>query len=397
MKIAFFSPAWPYGSNGIVSYVRNISEALHNLGHDVFILTFSATGTIGFENLIVMPTEPKTSLLRRFLQKIFPQPKSPEKNHESVARIIANQLIELHKQRQIDIFEIEETFGWCGLIAKLVPLPVIVRLHGPYAYYGKWDSVFDHLRATTEGNAIRQAAAITSPSYEVLTATRDYYQLGDVGSVIPNPVPVPPREIIWSPDSHTPETLLFVGRTDSHKGGDLVLKVFNKLVEIFPNLTLHFVGPDKGFIDAPVGTSWADYLLANISSTARQRIVYHGTLSPSEISALRRKCAITLAFSRYENFPLTCLEAIAYGAPLVATRVGGIPEIVIQGETGLLADPDNLDNLTATVKSLLDNPQLAIKLGAGARDFCEKTFHPTIVAQHSLDVYQTAIQNFNRG
>lgn len=388
MKIAFFTPAWPYGANGIISYTRSMSQALQEMGHEVFIFTFSSEGAIGRENVVKIEI-PKPTFIKRALNKVFGGGSSLAAHRKAAGQAIANALLATHRRHQIDIFEIEETFGWCGIIASMVPMPVVVRLHGPYFLNGIYDDIYlreDRLKY--EGEGIRRCAAITSPSKQVLNAVREYYGLPEAGVAIPNPVVIPASDACWSYDRCDPDAILFVGRTDERKGGDLVIRVFEKLVEHFPNIKVHFVGPDRGFCDAPAGVGWQEYMEKYVSAAARERTIYHGLLPPAKIADLRQLCAITLVFSRYENFPGVCLEAMAYGCPLVATDNGGIPEIVIDGKTGLLGKNNDPNDLFIKVRSLLEAPEFSVELAASARRRCEEVFAPLVVAGEMLKIYQ---------
>jgi glycosyltransferase involved in cell wall biosynthesis len=78
--------------------------------------------------------------------------------------------------------------------------------------------------------------------------------------------------------------------------------------------------------------------------------------------------------SESEGFGRVLVEATAMGRPVVATNVGGIPEIVLEGETGLLVEPANPVALAHAVRTLLDEPARAARLGAAGRARAESTF-----------------------
>jgi glycosyltransferase involved in cell wall biosynthesis len=71
--------------------------------------------------------------------------------------------------------------------------------------------------------------------------------------------------------------------------------------------------------------------------------------------------------SRMENFPLVLLEAMASGLPVAATAVGGVPELVVHGETGLLVPPNDPDALADAINDLLDDPEEMEEMGARGR------------------------------
>lgn len=77
-----------------------------------------------------------------------------------------------------------------------------------------------------------------------------------------------------------------------------------------------------------------------------------------------KACDISVMPSRAEAAAVVALEAMSLGKPVVATRVGGIPEVVIDGETGILVDPDDPHELATAIRSLLLDPALAKRMGA---------------------------------
>jgi glycosyltransferase involved in cell wall biosynthesis len=92
----------------------------------------------------------------------------------------------------------------------------------------------------------------------------------------------------------------------------------------------------------------------------------------------------------YENAPVSVLEAFAQGKPVIAARIGGIPELVIDGETGLLFEPGNAEDLRAKIEFLLTNPDLAREMGKKARARAESTYGAAEHYRQLLATYERA-------
>lgn len=92
--------------------------------------------------------------------------------------------------------------------------------------------------------------------------------------------------------------------------------------------------------------------------------------------------------SRSEGLPNALLEAMACGLPAVATHVGGIPKVVIDGETGLLVPPDDEEALADAIKRLLDSPSLCRKMGKAARRHIEAHYSIESVTDQHIALYQ---------
>jgi glycogen(starch) synthase len=99
-----------------------------------------------------------------------------------------------------------------------------------------------------------------------------------------------------------------------------------------------------------------------------------GWVAPDNIPALINSATAVLMPSRFEGLPLVALQAAMMGRPIVGTRVGGIPEVVVHQETGLLVDSEDSSALAAAVASLLANPQSAVQMGYAGRRRVQKIF-----------------------
>ncbi len=88
-----------------------------------------------------------------------------------------------------------------------------------------------------------------------------------------------------------------------------------------------------------------------------------------------------------EGLPLVVLEAMAAGVPVVATSVGGTPEAVVDGETGLLVPPRDVDALAGAIDALLSDPERAQRLGAAGRRRARERFDADAAAQRVVGLY----------
>jgi glycogen(starch) synthase len=99
----------------------------------------------------------------------------------------------------------------------------------------------------------------------------------------------------------------------------------------------------------------------------RESIDFTGWVVPDRVMALINEHAVVIMPSRRDSMPLVALEAAAMARPVVATRVGGLPEIVAHEETGLLAGADDVPALADAASRLLANPDQAARMGQAAR------------------------------
>jgi len=116
--------------------------------------------------------------------------------------------------------------------------------------------------------------------------------------------------------------------------------------------------------------------------------------SRDELSAIMADTEMFVMSSILEGQPLSVVEAMAYGLPIVTTSVGGIPELIQDGVNGLLCSPRDPECLAKKIKKLIDNPSLREKLGKAARQSYEKSpFQPKSVSEHFISIYQDALRD----
>lgn len=107
----------------------------------------------------------------------------------------------------------------------------------------------------------------------------------------------------------------------------------------------------------------------------------------SDVPALLAGCDVFCLPSRIEGLPLVVLEAMAQARPVVATAVGGTPEVVVDGETGLLVPPDDVGALADALARVLGDPERARRMGEAGRTRVEREFSLAAAAERVLSLY----------
>jgi glycosyltransferase involved in cell wall biosynthesis len=167
---------------------------------------------------------------------------------------------------------------------------------------------------------------------------------------------------------------LFYGRLSREKGVDTLLKAAEKA-----GIRLKVVG---------TGSLYEKYIAANYKN-----IEFLGYKSGHQLSELIRHAGFVVVPSEwYENNPLTILEAYSHGKPVIGSRIGGIPEIIVEGETGFLFEAGNQSQLTdALVKadSLSENEYQ--KMSTAARAFAGSHFNPDTHYNELINIYKELV------
>jgi glycosyltransferase involved in cell wall biosynthesis len=156
--------------------------------------------------------------------------------------------------------------------------------------------------------------------------------------------------------------ILFVGRVDDpRKGLDVLIQAFRKVLDEV-DATLLVVG--KGDLTTA----------RSLAGPALDRIVFTGFVDDITLKKCYALCDLYACPSRLEGFGLTILEAFAAGKPVVATKVGAIPELVHDGQNGILVPPDNVTAMATAIVLILQDSQSYEQVGRGNAIYLGDTF-----------------------
>ncbi len=182
----------------------------------------------------------------------------------------------------------------------------------------------------------------------------------------------------------------YVGSLNPAKGIEFLLDAFARIAPAHPELRL-VTAVEPGNARA---SSRSREIAQRVDSLGiRSRITELGVV-PDMPELLAGSDIVVIPFlstSGPSDYPLVMIEAMAAGTPVVATRVGGIPEVIREGETGLLCAPGSVDELAAQVERLMCNEELRRQLGANGADAVAAKFDSSRVAALVEEIFQEAV------
>lgn len=390
LHVGLLVPGWPPESqtNGIVTYVHQLRRGLLAAGHRVSVLSCTPVQRAepGVEG--VRP-DGWREMARRALAAAT---RSPRAWDRSFADALGDTVARLHDRDPLDCFEMEESFGWAADVAHRVPVPIVVRLHGPAfrTVLGPAAGAPETARRIArEGSGLRAATAVCAPSRTVLADTLDRYGLaGKPGCAFGNPLAPIADADAWKPDPARPPTVLFVGRFDHAKGADTLLDAFALARRRRPDLALDFVGPDVGLPgrDGSI-QGFEAAVAARMPGHDAAAIRFHGRLPPDRISPLRAGASVVVVASPWENQSYTALEAMGAGCPLVSTSGGGHADLLEDGREGFLVPPGDPSAMAEAILRVVDDPVGAARLGRLARERAHRLHSPEAVASAASALY----------
>jgi len=124
----------------------------------------------------------------------------------------------------------------------------------------------------------------------------------------------------------------------------------------------------------------------------QDRIIFKGKLPREEVYDIIKCCRMVVLPSWYESFPYSLLEAMSFGVPIITTRVSGLHEIVPEGKNGILVKPGQPDELKKAIYTLLDQPELAWKMGQEGKRLIMTRFSLENMVSQTRQVYRDILE-----
>jgi glycosyltransferase involved in cell wall biosynthesis len=180
----------------------------------------------------------------------------------------------------------------------------------------------------------------------------------------------------FQPVYEATDYFIYFGRLVELKG---VKTLFEALRYIDPSLQVYIAG--EGELE--------ESLQAYASQHGMENVRFWGYLPTEELIPLVQRAAFTVFPSEcYENYPMTLIESLACGTPVVGSNIGGIPDIVQDGQSGLLFEPGDARQLAEKIEYLADRPEQAARMGRNGRRQVETLNDPERYYQQIVQLYQ---------
>jgi glycosyltransferase involved in cell wall biosynthesis len=398
MKIALLSFEYPSetGFGGIGTYTWYHARALAKLGHDVHVLAGATSPTAlrteTHDNVQVHRFQAEGLFMRGgdwLGQRGLWWTKSRWQTGWSMHR----GLNALRRLNRYDVIEMPECGGEGWMLNHLTRLPAVVRFHSPARLIMEFYDVrrADILSCSAlERLGMLGASAFSSCSRFLADEVKTRLGVRAPVRVIPNGIDL---ELFDRDESESIDVrrrfdlpagrpvILFTGRMERRKGIQLCTEIVSA---VLANREAAFVFAGRDLFGYLANT----LLPALQGRTLRGSVHYLGSLTLPEIRSCVRQADIFLLPSLWENCPYSCLEAMAASRAIVCSDQGGMPELIRDGVTGLLARSGSAASYVQQIERLLDDDRLRARLGAAARQSVEASFSDVHVARVAVDQYR---------
>jgi glycosyltransferase involved in cell wall biosynthesis len=290
---------------------------------------------------------------------------------------VATGLVRIIRSFNPDVVHIQQGHLWFNLLLPaLRKYPLVITVHDPLCHLGDAGARKTPQQILEFG--FRRAARLIThgePLKEVLVHERGFVPAKI--HCIPH-VAIGETHCSGAPDSG--RTVLFFGRIWPYKG-------LEYLIRAEPMITSQV--PEAKIIIAGQGESFARY--RQMMPHPERFVIRNEYISEAECSRLFQTASVVVL--PYVEATQSGVVPMAYsaGKPVVATAVGGLPEVVIHGETGLLAPPRNEQALADAIVTLLRDPILRRRLGTNGQHIAQNEWSPPVVAKLTMIVYREAM------
>jgi L-malate glycosyltransferase len=357
------------GGSGIVA--TELGKKLADKGHEVHFITSS------------LPFR-----LDHFSRNVFFH--EVEVNQYAVFRFppydisLASKMAEVAKSENLDLLHVHYAVphAVCAYLAKQLvgdQLKIVTTLHGTDITVLGYDPTLSNMIRF----GIEQSDAVTAVSKDLALQTqvlletnkeiRPIYNFVDETIYYKRPVTDLKEAYGIEPDE---QVLVHISNFRPVKRVQDVVKVFSNIHKrIKSKLLMIGEGPELPIVKRLV----EDFDL-------KDNVIFLG--KQENIAEILNISDLALLLSSKESFGLILLEAAACGVPSIGTNIGGIPEVIEDGVTGLIAPVGDIDTITQKALQILSNPELKKQMGENARLSAEARFHSTLIVEQYEDLYK---------
>lgn len=376
LRLAFVTALYPpRACGGVAVFMHSLARRLAEFGHEITVITQAAPGnphTVDFEDGVWVHRLPDTGEEPAFPEAMPDMPHGPG---AAAARTLA-ELDRVNPRRSFQyvigtIWDVE----LAGVIASR-RYSTAMYLVTSYKLMEESKPEWKRDAGFYEGHVCRMIAAETwalgradrvfASTSAILADTEEAYGVElDRRRLVNLPFGVSEPSVAVRIEGKEREIveILFVGRFERRKGIDVLLECIPALLTRHPNARAVCIGDNQ--IDGGDGETYLEAFTRQYRGADWfSRVEFRGHVDAAALERAYAECDIFVAPSRYESFGLIYLEAMRFGKPCIATSVGGIPEVVLHEQTGLLVEPGEREPLERAIEQLIQDEARRKELGA---------------------------------
>ncbi len=398
MRIGFLSFEYPPGiSGGIGSYIYLAARALAQSGHEITVICGKFPG-----QSLIEEEYPGVRVVRLEWQ--------PDGKYLNLGptmgnlQKIAETVRQLHRDRNFNIIEGPDyQFEAYRLLKDGFDCPIVTKLHStndlvaeitsrivrylPRRFLAHCLTIYPRRRLARL--VLERSTRLHAPSQAIARVTAKRYDI-DSQKIDHVPNLVIPAVSPTSAQKRDSFTVLFVGRLEPLKGAQLFAKIIPKVIAQVPKARFVFLGRDGAYGKHLSMQRW----LIDQLGPAAPNCEFMGRVSHSQVQDYMRQAAVCVFPSFWESFPYVCLEAMTAGAAVVGSMRGGMAEMIEDGVSGFLGNPEEPVTFAEKIILALGDEKLRKSLGQAARQRVFERYRPEVIIPQQIAAYQKAIEQY---
>jgi glycosyltransferase involved in cell wall biosynthesis len=289
------------------------------------------------------------------------------------------------REIQPDIVHGQGTERDCAISAALSGFPNVLTIHGNMRLIARLNHAppfsYEWLAARLEAFTIPRSRGVICITNYTREAVAD---LAKKTWVVPNAVDAGFFDVPPEINPERPPVILCVGTICARKNQNAFIRALDPLAAK-QKFRLVFLGGASR--DEDYGRDFFEII------RVRAWCEHVGFVDRAKLKSHLREAALLALPSLEDNCPMAVLEAAAAGVSVVAAKVGGVPDLIEDGKTGLLCDPHNAASMRDSVEKLLSQPQLARAIASEANRRARERFHPAVIARRHLEIYKEVLSS----
>ena len=398
MRIAIFSYEFPPTGiiGGIAAYASEAAKMLVSRGHDVEVFAAGDRKTyVGVENCLVHRIECEF--------------------RTDFARLILPVFEHRHLIKPFDVLESPEYAAEAIEVSRHFPeLPLVVKLHTPQficdqiqalpiSFWAKLRFFLGGIRRgkfvfltrspydpdhDAEAQLARMANAIAAPSHDIAKVVGNAWNLSQSRTMVfPYPYVPASRLTDLQPARHV-RTIGFVGRLELRKGVLELAQEIPSVLRKHPDVRFRLIGPHS-----MVGKKDIRQMIRKKLGRFSDQVEFVGPVSRENIPDMLGACDAIVLPSRWGNFPFACWEAMAAARVIIASRHGGMPDVIRDRVDGLLVDPFCPGEISEAILDVLEARVDSSSMALSARRRVSSLLAPEKVYEQQMACYESAIRH----
>ena len=374
MRILFYNWEYPPVGSGIGQYIYFMSRALRRVGHFTVIVTSKHNG---------LPEEEQVD--NGIVFRCFNKDEMNENGTVDTVLTIA-------AEQKVDFIEGADHLGGCrSLLSRKDRPPVVIKMHYndvlyrlryAHVYYSWqkaaiWLACFrQRTRIRNERYCLEHADMVIAPCKLIVeTAQKQGVSFSAPPEVIPNSTLSPS---FWTNKEADKPTILFVGRVDFGKGVGFLPQIVKQVAKIYPTVKFELAGSAGQAWGVGSVESWLSKKLGSLI----QFVNVYGQVERDKLDELYKKAWLVIVPSKWDTFPNVVLEAMAREKPIIASRNGGMAEM-LSGTDNVIVNSDNSGKYSKEIIQMLSDKKCRIAAGkSGFRKYNQEYSGEAVVKNY---------------